>query len=308
MRLSQLKFLVELKKYGTISKTAQNLYISQPSLSTAIKELEEELGFDIVERSNKGVVFTKRGDLVLKYSQEVMTAVNSIERMGKLQARVRKGYLAIASVPYIFSTIVMDSFLELKDRYPDMEATLLKENSYDMVEMVANKEVDLGIVMISNLEELNFQQAFEKYNIQFYKLFDDQMYFVVGRKNPLFGREMATMEELTQYPFVTWRKILNQFNKNMLLQYNKDMEFIQINDSEGMIKYLINSQAVCVMPTCSFWKASHKIGEHLHAIRIKNFVWTTKLGWIFPKNEYYSLELEEFVELLEENYANMKMI
>lgn len=308
MRLSQLKFLVELKKYGTISKTAQNLYISQPSLSTAIKELEEELGFDIIERSNKGVAFTKRGDMVLKYSQDIMDAVNSIERMGKLQTRVRKGYLSIASIPYIFTTIVMDAFMELKDRYPDLTTSLREENSYNMVELVANKEIDLGVVMISNLEELNFQQVFEKYNMQFYKLFDDQMYFVVGRKNPLFGRKAATMAELLQYPFVTRRNFLNQYNINMLQQYNREIEFIQIDDSDGLIKYLINSHGVCVMPTCSFWKTSHKVGEHLHAIQIKDFVWTTKLGWIFPKNEHYSVELEEFVELLEENYMNMKMI
>ena len=89
---------------------------------------------------------------------------------------------------------------------------------------------------------------------------------------------------------------------------DREIEFIQIDDSDGLIKYLINSHGVCVMPTCSFWKTSHKVGEHLHAVQIKDFVWTTKLGWIFPKNEHYSVELEEFVELLEENYMNMKMI
>ena len=87
MRLSQLKFLVELKKHKTISETAQSLYVSQPSLSTAIKELEEELGFNIIERSNKGIQFTKRGEIVLKYSRDVMQAVNSIERLGRKQER-----------------------------------------------------------------------------------------------------------------------------------------------------------------------------------------------------------------------------
>ena len=91
--------------------------------------------------------------------------------MGKLQERVRKGYLSVGSVYYVFQTIVMDAFLELRDRYPDMVASLREENSYNMVEMLVNKEIDLGIVMISNLEEMSFQQAFEKYNLQFYKLF-----------------------------------------------------------------------------------------------------------------------------------------
>ena len=300
MRLSQLKYLVELSKHRTISKTAQVLYISQPSLSTAIKELEEELGFDILERSNKGVAFTKRGAMVLKYSQEVMQSITSIERMGKQLERTRKGYLSIGSVSYIFSTVVMDAFLELKNRYPDMVATIREENSYDMVEMLANKEIDLGIVMISNIEELNFQQVFDKYNLQFYKVFDDQMHFIVGKKHPLYGRQSATMQELLQYPFLTRRKILNQYNKNMLIQYNENLEFIQIDDGESLKKYLANSQAVCVMPRCSFWKSNYRLGEELHSIQIEEFVWTTKIGWIFPKAEHYSVEEEEFVELLEE--------
>ena len=308
MRLSQLKFLVELNKHGTISKTAQKLYISQPSLSTAIKELEEELGFDIIERSNKGVAFTKRGAMVLEYCQTAMQAVGSIERMGKLQKRTRKGYLSIGTVPYIFQTLVMDAFLELKQRYPDMATSLREENSYDMVELLANREIDLGIVMISNLEELSFQQAFEKYDLQFYKLFDDTMHFVVGRKNPLFDQEIATMEEILQFPFVTRRQFLNQYNRNMLLQFNKDINFIQIDDSEGLVKYIMNSQAVCAMPTCSFWKSSYRQCDELHAIRIKDFVWTQKLGWIFPRDEHYSVELEGFVELLEEKYMAIPTI
>ena len=123
MRLSQIKFLVELNKYGTISKTAQKLYISQPSLSTAIKELEEELGFDIIERSNRGVGFTKRGAIVLEHCQTAMQAINGIERMGKTGEKLRKGYLSVATVPYIFETLVMDAFLDLKQRYPDTTAS-----------------------------------------------------------------------------------------------------------------------------------------------------------------------------------------
>ena len=142
MRLSQLRFLVELKKHKTISETAQKLYISQPSLSTAIKELEEELGFDIIERSNKGVKFTKRGELVLKYSRDVMQSVNGIERLSKNKEHSHKNYITIASIYYIFQSVVMESFLDFKERYPDVQVSLREENSYDIVQMLINKEID----------------------------------------------------------------------------------------------------------------------------------------------------------------------
>ena len=303
MRLNQLKYLVELSKHRTISKTAQMLYISQPSLSTAIKELEEELGFDILERSNKGVAFTKRGEMVLKYCQDIIHSVNSIERMGKHMERTRKGYLSIGSVSYIFSTVVMDAFLEMKNRYPELQTSLREENSYDIIELLGRREIDFGIIMMSNIEELKFYQEFEKYNLQFYKLLDIQMHFIVGKRNPLYGRKRATMEELLQYPFLTRRKLLNDYNRNMLQRYNKNLQFIQIDDGESLKKYLANSEAVSVMPQCSFWQSRYTLGKELHAIEIEGMPWTSKIGWVFPKDEIYSIEEEIFVELLEENVA-----
>ena len=308
MRLNQFRFLAALKKYGTISRAAQQLYISQPSLSAAIRELEEELGFEVVKRTRKGVIFTAQGEQVLEHSQNILREIESIEQLSSTFGMRFKGTLAVGCVPYIYHSIILDTLMEMKKKYPKTITRLQEDSSYALVELVHQRELDLGVIMMSNIEQANWGTSFQKYQLEYQKLFDDQMYFVVGRKNPLFGRKAATMAELLQYPFVTRRNFLNQYNINMLQQYNREIEFIQIDDSDGLIKYLINSHGVCVMPTCSFWKTSHKVGEHLHAVQIKDFVWTTKLGWIFPKNEHYSVELEEFVELLEENYMNMKMI
>ncbi len=300
MRLSQLKFLVELKKHKTISETAQKLYVSQPSLSTAIKELEEELGFDIIERSNKGVKFTKRGELVLKYSRDVMQAVNGIERLSKNKEHSHKDYLSIASIYYIFQSVVMDSFLEFKERYPEVRATLREENSYDIVQMLINKEIDLGIIMISSIEELTIQQTFDQHNIDFYKMLDEEMCFVVGPKNPLYEKEHATMQELLQYPFLTRRNMLNQFNETMLRYYNKDMEFIQIDEGDSFFRYLSNANSITVMPRCSLRYAVDTLGMDLHSLYAEDFKWTSKIGWIYPRTEMFSEEEEAFVGLLEE--------
>lgn len=299
MRLSQLKYLVELKKNRTISETAKKLYISQPSLSTAIKELEDELGFSIIERSNKGVVFTKRGELVLKYSQDAMSAVNTIERLGKKREQVQRGYLSIASVYYIFQSIVMDVFWALLEIYPDTAVNLREENSYDTVQMLANKEIDIGIIMISNTEETSIYQTLLQYNLEFYKVLDEEMYFVVGPNNPLYGVETASMEELLQYPFLTRRKALNQFNENILRYYNNNIEILQIDESDSFLKYLSGSKAVSAMPGCSVQHSIEHFGVDLHPIRATDFNWTSKIGWVYPKDEQFSAEEESFIELLE---------
>ena len=300
MRLSQLKFLVELKKHKTISEAAQSLYISQPSLSTAIKELEEELGFNIIERSNKGIQFTKRGELVLKYSRDVMQAVNSIERLGRKQEQLPKGYLSIASVYYVFQSIVMDAFFEFKTQYPNAATTLQEDDSYNIVQKLIKKEIDLGIIMISNLEEMNIQHIFEQYNLVFHPMMDEHMYFVVGPHNPFYGKATATMHELLQFSFLTRRNMMNQFNENMLRHYNKNLDIIQIDEGDSFFKYLNKSQAVSVMPGCAVRQAMRDSHIDLHIIKVKDFNWTSKIGWIAPKETQLSAEEEMFVTLLEE--------
>ena len=300
MRLNQLKFLVELNKYKTISETAQKLYISQPSLSTAIKELEEELGFAIIERSNKGVKFTKRGEIVLKYSRDVMQAVNSIERLGRKHEQAPKGYLSIASVYYVFQSVVMDAFFAFKEQYPNAATTLQEDDSYSIVQKMIKKEIDLGVIMISNLEEMNTQHIFEQYNLMFSPMIDEHMYFVVGPNNPLYGKTSATMQELLQFPFLTRRNMMNQFNENMLRRYNKNLDIIQIDEGDSFFKYLYKSQAVSVMPGCAVRQAMQDSNIELHIIRAKDFNWTSKIGWISPKNTQFSAEEEAFINLLEE--------
>lgn len=305
MRLNQLQFLVELKKHGTISKTAQQLFISQPSLSAAIKELEEELGFEIIKRTHKGVIFTSRGEMVLEYSQNVVQEVNKIKRLGQLRDHVLQGHLSVGCVAYICHTVILDTILELKNRYPKMLTSLREESSYDLMEQVSSKEIQLGIIMMSNLEEAFFMQMFQNYNLQFQKLFDDEMYFWVGRNHPFYGRDTVTMEEMLQFPFVTYRNLLNQFNRNMLLRYNRELEFIQIDDRESLKRYLTKSQAVSVMPMCTFWQDRYYQEQQLKPLRIENFVWTTKIGWIYGKEELFSAEQLEFVNTLLESVNHL---
>ena len=303
MRLSQLQFLVELKKHGTISKTAQKLFISQPSLSTAIKELEEELGFEIVKRTRKGVIFTTRGEMVLEYSQNVVEEVDKIKRLGKLHGNTLQGCLSVGCVAYICHTMILDTILELKNRYPKMMTSLREESSYDLMELVSSKEIQLGIIMMSNLEEDFFAQMFQNYSLQFQKLFDDEMHFWVGREHPFYKRESATMAEMLQFPFVTYRNLLNQFNRNMLLQYNRELDFIQIDDRESLKRYLTKSQAVSVMPMCTFWQDHYYQERQLKPLKITDFEWTTKIGWIYAKGELFSAEQSEFVNTLIKQYS-----
>lgn len=298
MKLKYVQYLVELKKYGTMSKTAEKLFISQPSLSVGIKELEEELGFDVIKRTKKGIVFTSLGELVLEHCEHILSEVDAMVALKGGSEQVLSGRLSVGSVPYIFNTVILDTVLEMKALYPEMNLQLKEGNSYDLVDLVYQRERDLGIVMVSNLEETAFRKWFQKYNLKFLKLFDDEMHVWVGKNHPLYERTRVSLEEALQYPFISYRDILNDFNQSVLEGYNKVLEFVVVDELTAFRKYLAWSQAVTIMPLCACWQDAYYAQGHIKPLKIEGFNWNTKIGIIYAEDERQSIEETAFIDLL----------
>lgn len=90
MRLNQFQYLLSLAEHGSFSKAAQELFVAQPSISQAIKEMEEELGILILRRSNKGISFTPQGKVVLEKAQNIMDEIDSLKLLAQTDRRDRK--------------------------------------------------------------------------------------------------------------------------------------------------------------------------------------------------------------------------
>lgn len=285
MRLNQFRFLIALKKYGTISKAAQQLYISQPSLSAAIKELEDELGFEVVTRTRKGVVFTAQGEQVLKHSQNILQEVEAILNLSTKVDSVFQGNLSVGCVPYVYHNIILDTMLELKQKYPKITTRLTEESSYVLAEQVYRRELDMGIIMMSNIERSSWDSTIQKYQLEYQELFNDCMYFWVGQGHKLYQQDSITMVEALQYPFITYRNVLNNYNRNMLLEYNKKLDIIQLDDRESLFRYLCKSQAITVTPMCTFSQDDYYLNGSVKPLRIDDLEWVTQVGAIYRKNE-----------------------
>ncbi len=298
MRLNQFRFLAALKKYRTISKAAQQLYISQPSLSAAIKELEEELGFEVVTRTRKGVVFTAQGEQVLEHSQKILQEVDEILKLSTKTDAMFQGTLSIGCVPYVYHNLILDTVMEMKQRYPKLTTRFAEESSYKLAEQVRQRELDMGIIMMSNIERNSWEAAFQKYQLNYQELFDDQMYFWVGKNHELYQQDSTTMTEALQYPFITYRNLLNNYNRSMMMEYNKALDIIQLDDRESLCRYLQKSQAITVAPLCTFYQDHYYMEEIIKPLPITDLEWVTQVGMIYRKDEAMPIEQSEFASLL----------
>ena len=304
MRLNQFRFLDALKKYGTISRAAEQMYISQPSLSAAIKELEEELGFEVVTRTRKGVVFTALGEQVLEHSKRILQEVEEIQNLSGKADRMYQGSLSIGCVPYVYHSIILDTLMDMKQKYPKLTTRLTEESSYSMAEQVHQRELDLAVIMTSNIERNSWDATFQKYELEYQELFHDRMYFWVGQNHQLYQQDNITMAEALQYPFITYRNLLNKFNRSMLQEYNRNLDIIQLDDRESLYRYLRKSQAITVMPMCTLSQDDYYLKGIVKPLRIIDLDWETRVGMIYRKDEKVSMEQKEFVSLLMQKIPN----
>lgn len=198
MTLQQLRYLIAIAEFGSINAAATRLYASQSNLSTAVKELERELGITIFSRSNRGVTLTNDGTELLAYARQV------IEQADLLEARYAQDHeshlrLAVSTQHYAFSVQAFVSVAEMCDG-DDYEFILREATTAEIIEDVHSFRSEIGILYIDSFNARVLSRAFEEDNLSFTPLFDAHVHVFVNENHPLVGQPKVSPEDLAPYP------------------------------------------------------------------------------------------------------------
>lgn len=198
MTLQQLRYLIAISEHGSINAAAQNLYVSQSNLSTAIKELERELGITIFTRSNRGVTLTNDGTELLGYARQV------IEQADMLEARYSSGeeaqmHLAVSTQHYYFS---LQAFINVAETCASEKYDfVLRECATGrIIEDVRTFRSEVGILYLDEFNSRVLQKAFRDADVAFFPLFDAHVHVFVGEHHPLADRDLIRPSDLEPYP------------------------------------------------------------------------------------------------------------
>ena len=198
MTLQQLRYLIAIAQYGSINAAAHNLYASQSNLSTAIKELESELGITVFTRSNRGVTLTNDGTELLGYARQV------VEQADMLEERYAKGNpdharLAISTQHYAFS---VQAFMKTADSFAgDRYDFILRECATgEIIDDVRTFRSEAGILFTDDFNRRVLTRAFEDADVTFHPLFDARVHVFVGDEHPLASKSMVKPEDLEPFP------------------------------------------------------------------------------------------------------------
>lgn len=196
MNTLHFRYAVEIEKTRSITQAAENLYMAQPNLSKAIKELENTLGITIFRRTSKGVIPTDQGLKFLGYAKQILMQIDNMEaihspgkaKTNKLRISVpRTGYISKAFSDYIAETNNAD----------DMEVYFCETNSLRTVENVRDYGYDFGIIRFNTAHEKYFMDFLEEKNIKSKLLWEFEMLAVMSIEHPFANAENLTYSDLS---------------------------------------------------------------------------------------------------------------
>lgn len=204
MTLQQLKYAVTVAECGTISAAAEKLFISQPSLTTAIRELETEMGVTIFSRTNRGVIVSREGEEFLGYARQILSQAQLLQERfsGREQGEKR---FAVSSQHFNF-TVLAFSRLVQNFRGPRYSFHFRETTTYEVLEDVSQLRSEVGILALNEDNERFLRRMFGKLGLEFTELKRVQAELFVSAEHPLAGRRFVTVEDVSPYPCITFEQ------------------------------------------------------------------------------------------------------
>ena len=202
MTLQQLRYVTVVAETGTISGAAKALFISQPSLTAAIQELEKELGITIFLRTNRGVVLSREGDEFLGYARQVLMQTQLLEeRYGK--ESTHKQQFSVSAQHYNFAARAFaNTVRELGgERY---SMAFRETNTYEVIEDVSRMRSEVGVLLLTEQNRGALERIFRENDLVYTSLVEKDAVIYVSNDHPLAGREEVSGEDLAPYPCITF--------------------------------------------------------------------------------------------------------
>ena len=202
MTLQQLRCAVTAAEEGTISKAAEKLFISQPSLSASIHELEKELGITIFQRTNRGVVVSRAGEEFLGHARQILLQISQLEERYTGQEPVQRDF-SVSSQHFAFVARAFANTIRKADssRYV---FSFHEELTWEVIEDVSNMRSEIGVLSLSDFSSRYLLEVFRKNNLVFHELARVPAQIYVAADHPLAGRDVVTEEDLSAYPCVIY--------------------------------------------------------------------------------------------------------
>lgn len=252
MTLTQLRYVIAIANAGSMNEAARTLFISQPSLSSAVKDLEEEIGVELFRRSNRGIFVTPEGEEFLGYARQVVEQYELMESK-YISKKPSKKKFSVSTQHYTFA---VDAFVELVKQFgmDEYEFAIHETKTYSVIENVKNFKSEIGILYLNDFNSKILTKLFHEFNLEFHELLKCSIYVYMWKGHPLTDREEIELSELLEYPCLSFEQgeynsfyfaeeVLSTYEYKRLIKADDRATFLNL--MVGLNGYTLCSGIIC---------------------------------------------------------------
>ncbi|SEF87490.1 DNA-binding transcriptional regulator, LysR family [Eubacterium ruminantium] len=295
MTLQQLRYAVTIADCGSINEAAKRLFISQPSLSGSVKELEDEIGFDIYIRSNRGIVITPEGEEFMSYARQVLDQYTLLQ--DRFLNKTMRQKFGVSTQHYSFA---VKAFIEVVNEYgmDNYEFAVHETRTEEVIENVRFFKSEVGVLYENDFNRKVLEKIFNDNSLEFIPLFDCDTFVYLWSEHPLASKEEISIDELADYPCLAFDQGIHGslFLAEEQLSTYEHKQLIRANDRATMFNLMIGLNGFTL---CSGIISEELNGDAYKAIPLKESEKMT-IGYIKRKGISLSNMGRLYVEKLSE--------
>ena len=292
MTLTQLRYVITIADTGSMNEASKALFISQPSLSQAVKELETEIGVELFKRSNRGVSVTQEGIEFLGYARQVVEQYELIESHYIERKNVKKKF-GVSMQHYTFA---VNAFVEMVKQFgmDEYEFAVRETKTYEVIKDVKDFHSEIGILYLNEFNKKVLSKMLQESGLEFHPLLECGIYVYMWKGHPLADKEEITIEELEEYPCLSFEQ--GEYNSfyfaEEVLSTYEYKRLIKANDRATMLNLMVglNGYTLCSGIICESLN-----GDDYCAVKLKSDELMT-IGYIKRKGVAISPLGEKYLE------------
>ncbi len=243
MTLQQMKYAITVADCGSMNEAAHRLFITQPSLSSTIRELEKELGLTLFLRSNRGISITQDGEEFLGYARQIIAQYGMLEERF-IDRTQRKTRFSVSTQHYSFA---VKAFIETAKEFgmDNYEFAIHETKTHTVMSHVRNMKSELGVLYLNDFNREALTKIFHEYGLEFYPLFDCDISVYLWKQHPLASRDSISIEELQPYPCLSFEQGDNNsfyFAEEVLSTYDY-RKIIKADDRATLLNLMVGLNA-----------------------------------------------------------------
>ena len=296
MTLQQMNYILEIDRSGSMNKAAQSLFVSQSALSSAILEVEKELGITIFRRSNRGIMLTDDGRELLNQISPIVEQNRRLSRYYSQRRDTDRVHLSVSAQRYPFCAKAFVDYLNSLGQKP-LQLSLKETDMAAVIADVADGTSELGVIFISDRTERFIIRSLEEKNLVFKPLVTLHPHVFMRKGHPLSEHPSLTMDQLRPYPHVVFTQSESNLNYAEEAVYGSGMDFdrlVYVSDRASIYNIMVHTDCVS---TGSGVLPEGYADERLIAVPLCDAC-DMRLGTVHRRHHRLSDAENQFIELL----------